>query len=92
MVVPMVAHTGSAENPFKSQRLAHRWLDIVARPPLPVQLLHILDELLPEIPSFCEDCRDLHLAAEVHQVPKSYGRGRDRNSRYQKVTEGGEIS
>ena len=31
MVVPMVAHTRSVENPFKSKRLGHRWLDVVAR-------------------------------------------------------------
>ena len=58
----------------------------------PVQLLHNLDELLQKIPAFQKDCRDLHLVREVHKVPKSYGRGRDRKTRYQKVTEGGEIS
>ena len=78
MVVPMVAHTGSAENPFKSQRLAHRWLDIVARtPPFPSNYCIFWMSCFLKSRLFAK-------IAEICIWPQ-------RCTRSQKVTEGGEI-
>ena len=58
----------------------------------PFLISHSFDVLRHKIPVFQKDCRYLHLVAEVRKVPKSYGRRRDQKTRYQKVTDDGEIA
>ena len=78
MVVPMVACTGSAQNPFKLQRLAHRWSDIVARTPLSLS-----NHCIFWMSCFLKS-RLFAKIAEICIWPQ-------RCTRSQKVTEGGEI-
>ena len=78
MVVPMVACTGSAHNPFKSQRLAHRWSDIVARTPLSLSNYRI----------FWMSC---FLKSSLFAKIAAICIWPQRCTRSRKVTEGGEI-